>query len=74
MAVISRETGQMITAQEQEQVDALAKSILSNPYAAPERAAWAIDCASPEVVEEWFFQQWESCKNRGVRQRKEQSC
>lgn len=72
MSVVNRETGQQITAQEQEQIDALAKSILSNPYSAPERAAWAIDCASPAVVEEWFFQQWESCRQRGIRQRREQ--
>lgn len=48
------------------QVDELAKGILSNPYSAPERAAWAIDCASPAVVEEWFFQQWGSCRQRGI--------
>jgi hypothetical protein len=65
MLVINRETGLPPTEQEQRQIDAAARSILQNPYAAPERVAWAIDCATPAVVEEWFFGSWESCRQKG---------
>lgn len=72
MPVVNRETGQPITEQEQRAVDVYAREILSSPYSAPELVEWAIDCASPEVVERWFFCEWESCRQRGTRLGKEQ--
>jgi len=69
MAVINRETGQPPTEQEQQMLDTHAIKVLSSPYSAPEQVAWAIDCASPEVVERWFFTRWESSRKAGRRRR-----
>ena len=71
MAVINRETGQPPTEQEQQQINTHAIKVLSSPYSAPEQATWAIDCASPEVVERWVFTQWESCQQVAIRRRRE---
>lgn len=71
MTVVNRETGQPPTEQEQREIDAYAIKILSSPYSAPEQVAWAMDCASPQVVEDWFFSGWESCQQRGIRLRRE---
>ncbi len=71
MAVINRETGQPPTEREQHAIDAHAIGILSSPYSAPERVAWAIDCASPEIAERWFFCQWESHQRATIRRRRE---
>lgn len=70
MAVINRETGQPPTEREQRAIDAHAISVLSSPYSAPEQVAWAIDCASPEVAERWFFTQWESSRQIGINRRR----
>jgi hypothetical protein len=69
MPVINKETGLPPTEQEQHAIDAQAIIILSSPYSAPERIAWAIDCASLDVVEDWFFNQWESCREHGRKDR-----
>ena len=71
MPVINRETGKPPTEEEQRQIDAQAIKILTSPYSAPEQAAWAIDCASPEVVERWFFAHWESHQQAAISQRRE---
>ena len=71
MPVINRETVQPPTEQEQQQIDVQAIKILSSPYSAPEQAAWAIDCASPEVVERWFFTRWESHQQAAIRRRRD---
>jgi hypothetical protein len=73
MPVINRETGQPPTEQEQNEIDVSAIKILSSPYSAPEQVAWAMDCATPAIVEEWFFSGWESCRGRAIRQRRERT-
>ncbi len=69
MTVISRETGQPPTEQEQQQIDTHAIKVLSSPYSAPEQVAWAVDCGSPAVIEDWFFTRWDSSQQIGRRQR-----
>jgi hypothetical protein len=71
MPVINRFTGQPPTEQEQKEIDTRAREIFSSPYSAPELVEWALMCASIEVSEEWMFAEWESCREKGIRERRQ---
>jgi hypothetical protein len=70
MPVVNRETGKPITPEDQVAVDRRAREILSSPYSSPEQMQWAFECASGDVVEFWF---WESCQEKGITKRRNES-
>ena len=69
MPVINRETGQAATEQDQKAIDHRAREILSSPYSSPEQIQWALECASPDVGELWF---WESIREKSIRKMRAQ--
>ena len=65
---VNRYTGQSPTARELAACQQHARSILANPYAAPESVEWALMVPGvDDAIDAWF---WESNQDRGIRRQR----